>query len=112
MASPARTRKSKRYGPRTKASPSIGDAPVDASRMRNTVWDGHRVSLAAARNEIIAFQVIVEAGDHGIDGLTRLAAGAAIERRRCHSISGASKGPDADARPADSAVRSQLHARD
>jgi hypothetical protein len=46
------------------------DTLVDVSRMRNTVWDGHRVSLAAARNEIIAFQVIVEAGDHGIDGLS------------------------------------------
>ena len=38
--------------------------------MRNAVWDGHRVSLVGARNEIIAFQVIVEAGDLGIDGLT------------------------------------------
>ena len=46
------------------------DEPVAAARMRNVVWDGRRVSLVAARNEIVAFEVIVEAGDRGVQGLT------------------------------------------
>ncbi|MBE9566234.1 MAG: hypothetical protein IMF16_05765, partial [Proteobacteria bacterium] len=31
----------------------------------NTVWDGRRVRLFAARNEVVAFQLILEAGDDG-----------------------------------------------
>jgi hypothetical protein len=36
----------------------------------NVVWDGHRVRLVAARNEIVAFQMIVEAGAAGIGALS------------------------------------------
>lgn len=28
----------------------------------NLVWDGHRITLFAARNEIVAFQLIMETG--------------------------------------------------
>ena len=37
---------------------------------RNAVWDGRTVRLAAARNEIVAFQAIVEADDAGIGALS------------------------------------------
>ena len=36
----------------------------------NAVWDGRTVRLAAARNELVAFQVIVEADGSGIRGLS------------------------------------------
>jgi hypothetical protein len=36
----------------------------------NSVWDGKRVKLFGARNEIIAFQLIVEAGDSGVNRLS------------------------------------------
>jgi len=36
----------------------------------NAVWDGEKVSIFGARNEIIAFQVIVESDGEGIDSLT------------------------------------------
>lgn len=35
----------------------------------NSVWDGKRIKLFAARNEVIAFQLIVEAGASGIKQL-------------------------------------------
>jgi hypothetical protein len=35
----------------------------------NAAWDGHTARLAGARNEIVAFQVIVEADGSGIRGL-------------------------------------------
>ncbi len=40
------------------------------SRARNDVWNGRTVSLFAARNEIVAFQVIVEADAAGITSLS------------------------------------------
>src|SRR5262245_52399536 len=36
----------------------------------NAVWDGKRVKLFGARNEVIAFQLIVEAGASGIRRLS------------------------------------------
>jgi Domain of unknown function (DUF4091) len=36
---------------------------------KNVLWDGHSVQLAAARNEVIAFQAIVEADGAGIAAL-------------------------------------------
>ncbi|HEY7182442.1 MAG TPA: hypothetical protein VIC84_13530, partial [Blastocatellia bacterium] len=36
----------------------------------NSVWDGKRVKLFGARNEVIAFQLIVEAGASGISRLS------------------------------------------
>lgn len=40
------------------------------NKSRNSVWDGHKIRVFAARNEVVAFQVIVEAGDKGIDRLS------------------------------------------
>jgi hypothetical protein len=40
------------------------------NKARNAVWDGARVKLVAARNEIVAFQVIVEAGAAEIERLS------------------------------------------
>jgi hypothetical protein len=37
---------------------------------RNSAWDGRRVTLFAARNEIVAFQLIVEADARGIGALS------------------------------------------
>jgi hypothetical protein len=39
-------------------------------KSRNAIWDGHTVKLAAARNEIVAFQVVVEADSRGIAALS------------------------------------------
>jgi hypothetical protein len=39
-------------------------------RARNAIWDGRVVRLAAARNEIVAFQVIVEADGAGLTALS------------------------------------------
>jgi hypothetical protein len=39
-------------------------------RGRNAVWDGSTIRLVAARNEVVAFQIIVEAGVAGLEGLT------------------------------------------
>jgi len=36
----------------------------------NSAWDGHKIKIFGARNEIIAFQVIVEADQDGITHLT------------------------------------------
>jgi len=36
----------------------------------NSVWDGHSIKIFGARNEIIAFQLIVEANARGIDKLS------------------------------------------
>ena len=46
------------------------DARASAFKARNAVWDGRRVSLFGARNEILAFQVIVEADAKGIGALS------------------------------------------
>jgi hypothetical protein len=48
-------------------------------KARNAVWDGRTVHLAAARNEIVAFQVIVEADGGGVRALS--AALPALRRR-------------------------------
>jgi hypothetical protein len=40
------------------------------SRARNSVWDGKVVRIAGARNEVVAFQVIVESDDQGISDLS------------------------------------------
>ena len=38
-------------------------------RQQNAVWDGRTIRLLAARNEVVAFQVVVEAGASAIDDL-------------------------------------------
>lgn len=40
------------------------------NKRANSVWDGHRIKIFGARNEVIAFQVIVEAGRDGIGRLS------------------------------------------
>src|ERR1700730_17707193 len=40
------------------------------NKTANTAWDGHQIKIFGARNEIIAFQLIVEAGSDGIQRLT------------------------------------------
>jgi len=40
------------------------------AREANSAWDGHRVRLFGARNEIVAVQVIIEADEKGITRLT------------------------------------------
>src|ERR1041385_7252202 len=39
------------------------------NRGANSAWDGHKVKIFGARNEIIAFQLIVEADQNGIERL-------------------------------------------
>src|SRR5918995_5605854 len=46
------------------------DDRQNANKARNAIWDGARIKLVAARNEIVAFQVIVEAGAAGIERLS------------------------------------------
>ncbi len=45
------------------------DDLANKNKAGNSAWDGRRIRVFAARNELIAFQVIVEAGDKGIDRL-------------------------------------------
>src|SRR5437870_4519375 len=40
------------------------------NKTANSAWDGHKVKLFGARNELLAFQVIVEGGADGIRQLT------------------------------------------
>jgi len=40
------------------------------ARSGNSAWDGRRISIFGARNEIVAFQVIVEADDRGLGAVS------------------------------------------
>ena len=40
------------------------------NKRANSAWDGRRVKIFGARNEIIAFQLVIEADPSGIDRLT------------------------------------------
>ena len=42
----------------------------NANKQTNSAWDGHKVKIFGARNEIIAFQLIVEADQDGIARLS------------------------------------------
>jgi hypothetical protein len=46
------------------------DAPENSLRKGNSAWDGRKVQLFGARNEVLAFQVVVEADGRGIEQLT------------------------------------------
>jgi hypothetical protein len=46
------------------------DAVGHPASARNSVWDGKTIRLFGARNEVVAFQVIVEAGPAGIHKLS------------------------------------------
>jgi hypothetical protein len=72
-----------------------GDAlerDVKAAPAPSLVWDTQRVKLFAARNEIVAFQLVVRAGSHGISAL-RVAL-PRLERREGGVITYAPPGPD------------------
>src|ERR1044071_65105 len=45
------------------------DDLANRNRASNSAWDGRRIKLFGARNEVLAFQVVVEAGAGGIGGL-------------------------------------------
>jgi len=45
------------------------DDLANPNRSANSTWDGRRIKIFGARNEIIAFQLIVEAGSDGIKQL-------------------------------------------
>src|SRR5712664_4260422 len=51
------------------------------NKTANTAWDGHKIKIFGARNEVIAFQLIVEAGSDGIKRLT-------VALRELHQQSG------------------------
>ena len=40
------------------------------NKQTNSAWDGHKIKIFGARNEIIAFQLIIEADKSGVNGLT------------------------------------------
>jgi hypothetical protein len=46
------------------------DERAHPGKARNSAWDGRRIKLFAARNEIVAFQLIVEGGSKGIEKLS------------------------------------------
>jgi hypothetical protein len=52
------------------------------NKSNNSAWDGHKIKIFGARNEIIAFQLIVEADKEGINGLTVTLAELAREDRK------------------------------
>ncbi len=45
------------------------DDLANRNRARNSAWDGRRIKLFGARNEVVAFQLVVEAGASGIGEL-------------------------------------------
>ena len=45
------------------------------NKSSNVAWDGHKIKIFGARNEIIAFQLIIEADNNGIDRLMVALAG-------------------------------------
>lgn len=45
------------------------DDRANRDRVKNFAWDGRRIKIFGARNEVLAFQLIVEAGDKGIEQL-------------------------------------------
>ena len=45
------------------------DNPLEPGGGDNTVWDGSTVRLFAARNEIVAFQLILEADPAGVNAV-------------------------------------------
>src|SRR5947207_4627837 len=46
------------------------DDPHNSNKAANSAWDGHQVKVFGARNEIIAFQLIVETDDKGVAALS------------------------------------------
>ena len=85
------------------------DDTIHPGRAGNAVWDGTSIRLFGARNEIVAFQLIVDADGTGIGR----------SRRRCRelrsggSASATAHRPRSDRRrrPSDSALLRPLHER-
>ncbi|MFL6208653.1 MAG: glycoside hydrolase domain-containing protein [Pyrinomonadaceae bacterium] len=46
------------------------DDLANPNKRANSVWDGRKIKIFGARNEIVAFQIIVEAGEAGINRLS------------------------------------------
>ena len=42
----------------------------NSNKQSNSAWDGQKIKLFGARNEVIAFQLILEAGSDGIQKLS------------------------------------------
>ena len=65
------------------------DAVDDPRRARNSVWDGKRVRLFGARNEVLAFQVVVTTATTGVQQAAGIRASSNLRRptraprRRC-----------------------------
>ena len=57
------------------------DALNHPASARNSAWDGHVVHIFGARNEIVAFQVIVETDAKGVDAAVRPADRALLSSR-------------------------------
>ncbi len=45
-------------------------ATADGSAVHNSVWDGQKISIFGARNEVVAFNLILEAGDGGVGNVS------------------------------------------
>src|SRR5215217_6611728 len=45
------------------------DDLANRNRASNSAWDGRRIKIFGARNEVVAFQVVVESGAEGIGEL-------------------------------------------
>lgn len=42
-------------------------ASRNAASVRNSVWNGEQIELSAARNEVVSFNLVLEAGEHDAD---------------------------------------------
>ena len=42
----------------------------DASKVINTVWDGSKIKVFGARNEVVSFNLVIEAPSVAVDGVT------------------------------------------
>ncbi len=83
------------------------DHPASAG---NSAWDGRVVRVSGARNEVVAFQVIVEADAQGIAKLSVRAAGTGVLPGSNH-LPACSRRSDRLRRSADRDLHGALHAR-
>ena len=81
-------------------------------KARNSAWDGRTVRLFGARNEIVAFQVIVEADDEGIAALDASLPELRARRRGAIVYAPPAADPSQSVGPADPALLGALHERD
>ena len=82
------------------------------NKSSNSAWDGRKVKIFGARNEIIAFQLIVEADDNGINRLiVTLPQLDAKRRQGQNQLHRTGFGPDKLYRPPNPNIFRQLHER-